>query len=47
MRGHRRGPTLTDTPESAAESDAPQLESMVIHGDRVAYRDEDAAWPDP
>ncbi len=33
-------PTLTDTPVTAGVSDAPQLESMVIHGDRVAYRDE-------
>ncbi len=35
-------PTLMDPPEVAATSDARQLKSMMIHGDRVAYRDEGA-----
>ena len=35
-------PTLMDPPEVAAASDARQLKSMMIHGDRVAYRDEGA-----
>jgi pimeloyl-ACP methyl ester carboxylesterase len=35
-------PTLTAPPETGAASDAPQLESMIIHGDRVTYRDEGA-----
>ena len=42
MGGDRRGPALMDSPETAAASDARQLKSMTIHGDRVAYRDEGA-----
>jgi pimeloyl-ACP methyl ester carboxylesterase len=33
-------PTLVDPPEAAAANDTRQLKSMMIHGDRVAYRDE-------